>query len=192
MAVTTSQVTTSANGDLALNPNGTGGVKFTKLATAAMPVGVKADGTIQHFKISELVAGGLLTSTDTIMVQKTSETTTKKSTLAEVLAGAGGATLASFSVTTGTASNGGTLSYENTSGVFTFQPASLSDLGGLTTSSLSVTTAAASGGGSLSYDNTTGVFTFAKSLAYTGTNGIGFATGSTTALEVKIISLTTR
>ena len=190
MAVTTSQVTTSANGDLALNPNGTGGVKFTKLATAAMPVGVKADGTVQHFKISELVATGTtLASTDTIMVQKTSETTTKKATLAEVLSGGGGLTASSLSVTTATtALDGGYLSYSN--GVFTFTPADLSSVGGIALTDLSVAAGTAVAGGSLTYSG--GVFTFGQSLDYTGTNGLAFVSGSTTQLEVNIISLTSR
>ena len=91
----------------------------------------------------------------------------------------------SLSVTTASASGGGSLSYNNTTGVFTFTPPSLSGyLTSITSSQvttalgytpyngstnpnnyitltgLSITTASASGGGSLSYSNTTGVFTF--------------------------------
>ena len=161
MAVTTSQVTTATNGDLALNPSGTGVVKFSKLATAAMPIGVTADGTIQHFKISELAVGSSLTSADTMMIQKSGETTTKKASISDIVTGGGGAKLTDLSVTTGAASNGGSLAYANTTGVFTFAPASLSDLGGIALADISVgANAAAAGGGALSYNSTSGVFTF--------------------------------
>ena len=66
--------------------------------------------------------------------------------------------LGSFSVTTGSASSGGSLSYDTGTGVFTFAPADLSSVS--TLSSFSVSSASATGGGSLSYDNGTGVFTF--------------------------------
>ncbi len=62
-----------------------------------------------------------------------------------------------LSVTTGAASGGGTLGYNNATGVFTFQPADLS--GAIALTDLSVTTAAA-GNAALSYNNSTGVFTF--------------------------------
>ena len=66
------------------------------------------------------------------------------------------ATTSSFSVTTNTASAGGSLSYS--AGVFTFRPALVSDLIALT--DLSVVSNAASGSGSLSYSNLTGQFTY--------------------------------
>ena len=66
-----------------------------------------------------------------------------------------------LSVTTGAASGAAALSYNNTTGVFTFQPADLTLLDFAALDDFSVTTAAASGAGSLSYNNTTGVFTFA-------------------------------
>ena len=65
-----------------------------------------------------------------------------------------GTDLNSFSVTTGAASGSGSLSYNNSNGVFTFAPADIS------LSGLSVNTASPSLGGSLTYSNTTGVFTF--------------------------------
>lgn len=74
----------------------------------------------------------------------------------------GGIALTDISVTTGTASGGGSLSYSNTTGQFTFSPADLSSVsGGIALTDLSITTGAASGGGSLSYDSGTGAFTFA-------------------------------
>ena len=66
--------------------------------------------------------------------------------------------LTDISVTTGAASGDGALSYNNTSGVFTFNPADTGDLAAL--DDISVTTGAASGDGALSYNNATGVFTF--------------------------------
>jgi hypothetical protein len=69
--------------------------------------------------------------------------------------------LADISVTTGSPSGAAALSYNNTTGVFTFQPADLSLLDFAALDDFSVTTAAASGAGSLAYNNTTGVFTFA-------------------------------
>jgi len=66
-----------------------------------------------------------------------------------------------ISVTTGSPSGAGALSYNNTTGVFTFQAADISALDFAALDDFSVTTASASGAGSLSYNNTTGVFTFA-------------------------------
>ena len=69
------------------------------------------------------------------------------------------------------------LSYDNTSGTFTYTPPDLTSYIGLT--GLSVTTASSSGGGSLSYDNTTGVFTYTPpdfSGSYLSTSG-GTLTG---------------
>ena len=79
-----------------------------------------------------------------------------------------------ISLSTGTASGNGSLSYNSTSGAFTFAPADLSnystfdgDYNSLTNKpsivtlgNLSATNAAASGGGSLTYDSGTGTFTF--------------------------------
>jgi hypothetical protein len=59
----------------------------------------------------------------------------------------------------GAASGDGSISYNNTTGVFTFTPADTSGLAALTNISVGAE-GAASGGGSLSYNNTTGVFTF--------------------------------
>ena len=90
--------------------------------------------------------------------------------------------LTNLSVTTGSASGGGSLAYANGSGVFTFVPPDLSsyltNLSGQDTddlsegstnvyftsararTSVSVTSASASGGGTLTYANGSGVFTF--------------------------------
>lgn len=64
-----------------------------------------------------------------------------------------------ISVTTGAGAETSALSYNNSTGVFTFTPNTTADLTAL--DDFSVTTASASGAGSLSYNNTTGVFTFA-------------------------------
>jgi hypothetical protein len=66
--------------------------------------------------------------------------------------------LSDLSITTGATGETSALSYNNTTGVFTFTPVETGDLIGLT--DLSITTGAASGAGALSYNNTTGVFTF--------------------------------
>ena len=65
-----------------------------------------------------------------------------------------------LSTTTGSASGGGSLAYDNTSGVFTFAPAD-TQTDAEVRALLSTTTASASAGGSLAYDNSSGVFTFA-------------------------------
>ena len=79
-----------------------------------------------------------------------------------------------ISLSTGTASGNGSLSYNSTSGAFTFAPADLSNYSTfsgdyddltnkpsiVTLGNLSATNAAASGGGSLTYDSGTGTFTF--------------------------------
>ena len=82
-----------------------------------------------------------------------------------------------LSTTTASASAGGSLAYDNTSGVFTFAPA----IPGIALNELSVTTAAAAGGGALAYDNTSGVFTFTPtSIPVTSVNNITGAVTLTT------------
>ena len=72
---------------------------------------------------------------------------------------AGGVDLTAFSVTTNTASATPALSYDNTTGTFTYTPPAIS--GFISLSDLSITTAgSASGGGSLTYNSTDGTFTF--------------------------------
>lgn len=88
----------------------------------------------------------------------------------------GGIALTDLSVTTATASGGGSLSYENTTGAFTFTPADLSSAGGgIALTDLSVTTTTASSSGSLAYNSGSGVFTFSpvahQSYALLTTNG---------------------
>lgn len=67
--------------------------------------------------------------------------------------------LTDLSITTATDGETSALSYNNTTGVFTFTPVVISDLIGLT--DISVSTLTNSGSGSLTYNNATGVFTFA-------------------------------
>ena len=68
----------------------------------------------------------------------------------------GGIELTDLSTTTASANGGGSLTYDNSLGVFTFTPPDLSPY--TTFQSFSVSTNTASGGGSLSYSN--GTFTF--------------------------------
>ena len=71
-------------------------------------------------------------------------------------------------VVSDTPAGGGDLSYDSTTGVFTFTPAVE---GSFTKASLSVTTSsAASGGGALVYNPSTAVFTFTPADAYTKAN----------------------
>ena len=81
-----------------------------------------------------------------------------------------------LSTTTASASAGGSLAYDNTSGVFTFAPADLSTKIALT--DLSTTTASASAGGSLAYDNTSGVFTFAPAIPGIALNELSVTTAA--------------
>lgn len=80
--------------------------------------------------------------------------------------GGGGITLAQsragISVTTGAASGGGALAYDNGTGVFTFNPSTNSGGGGgIALTDLSVgTEGSALGNGAMSYNNSTGVFTY--------------------------------
>ena len=93
--------------------------------------------------------------------------------------GGTGISLTDLSVSVATAGTAN-LSYDNTSGTFTYTPPDLTSYIGLT--GLSVTTASSSGGGSLSYDNTTGVFTYTPpdfSGSYLPTSG-GTITGDLT------------
>jgi hypothetical protein len=102
----------------------------------------------------------------------------------------GGLTLASFAISTGSATGGGSLSYNNSTGLFTFRPADLSSyLTGITgaqvttalgytpitRASLSVTSASANSQFStLSYSNTTGIFSFTPfQLAAATTSTLG-------------------
>ena len=64
-----------------------------------------------------------------------------------------------ISVTSATAAESSSLTYNNTTGVLTFTPVDIEDLAAL--DDFSVITASASGAGSLSYNSTTGEFTFA-------------------------------
>jgi len=72
------------------------------------------------------------------------------------------ALLSSLSVgAEGTASGDGAISYDNTTGVFTYTPPTPAGIGATTLTSFSVgTEGTASGDGAISYDNTTGVFTY--------------------------------
>ena len=73
-----------------------------------------------------------------------------------------------LSVTTAAASSGGALSYNNSTGAFTFTPADTSSFGNASLNSFSVTTNTASSGGALSYNNSTGVFSFTPAVTFDG------------------------
>jgi plastocyanin len=121
-------------------------------------------------------------------------------------AGGSGISLSDLSVTVAAASGNGTLSYNNTTGIFTFTPPSLGSFitlnsisasgdisynnstgvisfnnstGYITRTGISVTQAAASGNGSLVYSNSTGVLTYTPpdlSSVSGGTASNSFAT----------------
>ena len=145
-AVSVTQASASGTGALAYD-NGTGVFTYTP---PVVPTG----------DITDVVAGlGLSGGGSSGAVTLALDTTS--STFVDGVEGV-------LSVTTGTAVSGGSLAYDNTSGVFTFAPSTGIDL-----DELSVTTAAAAGGGALAYDNTSGVFTFTPtSIPVTSVNGI--------------------
>ena len=88
-----------------------------------------------------------------------------------------GLSLSGLSVTTaGSATAGGGLSYNNSTGVFTYTPALDT---GIALSDLSVTTNSASGSGGLSYNNSTGAFTFTPP-DLSGSSGIALSDLSVT------------
>lgn len=129
MAVQTSKVTTASNGTLQLDPNGSGAVQLTKLAGSGnQPVGVDNNGNTQKFLPSTTAARGTAAGSDIIMVQAAGATAVTQTTVTALVTaggggGSGGIPLTALSVSTeatGTAT--GALSYNNTSGVFTFTP----------------------------------------------------------------------
>jgi hypothetical protein len=73
--------------------------------------------------------------------------------------GSSGIALTDLSVFSNSPSGNGSLTYNNSTGVFTFTPAD-ANAGGIGLTALSVTSNSPSGNGSLTYSNTTGVFTF--------------------------------
>jgi hypothetical protein len=93
--------------------------------------------------------------------------------------GGSGIGLGDLSVTVASASGNGTLSYDNSTGIFTFTPPSLSSF--ITLSSISVEQATTpSGNGSLVYSNSTGVLTFTPPDLSSG----GSASNSFTTIAV--------
>ena len=90
MAVQTSRVTTSSNGTLQLNPNGSGKVRFNKLSGSNnQPVGVDNNGDTKKFKILELGAG-TPTGTDFVMIQANGGSTVTKCTITDLVTAGGG------------------------------------------------------------------------------------------------------
>jgi hypothetical protein len=93
--------------------------------------------------------------------------------------GGSGIGLGDLSVTVASASGNGTLSYDNSTGIFTFTPPNLSSF--ITLSSISVEQATTpSGNGSLVYSSGTGVFTFTPPDLSSG----GSASNSFTTIAV--------
>ena len=117
--------------------------------------GSSAGGSSTVFAITNPTANRTITFKDaTGTVAFTSDIPTDNSSLSN---GANYITLTNLSSTNASASGGGSLSYNNTNGTFTFTPPDLSAKIELT--DLSVTTAAA-GSAALSYNNANGTFTF--------------------------------
>lgn len=74
--------------------------------------------------------------------------------------------LTDLSVTQNAASGAGTLSYSNTTGVFSYTPPTAAGLGAISLTAISVgAEGTPSGDGSLAYDNETGVFTYTPPTA---------------------------
>ena len=119
--------------------------------------------TISGYGITDAapLASPALTGTPTAPTAGSGTNTTQLATTAFVQAAVtsgSGIALTDLSITTASASGGGGLGYNNTTGVFTFAPADISSF--TTLSSLSISTTSASGSGSLSYNNANGVFSF--------------------------------
>jgi len=70
-----------------------------------------------------------------------------------------GVALTDFTVTSQPASGNGSLTYDDSTGAFTFTPPDISNAG-IALTDLSTTTGTSTGGGSLAYNNSSGVFTF--------------------------------
>jgi hypothetical protein len=70
-----------------------------------------------------------------------------------------GVALTDFTVTSQPASGNGSLTYDDSTGAFTFTPPDIGNVG-IALTDLSTTTSTSTGGGSLSYNNSSGVFTF--------------------------------
>ena len=137
-----------------------------------------------------LALGEIAYETDTLKI-KFGNGSSNWAALSYATQGAGGGlTLASLAVTIGTVTGGGSLSYNNSTGMFTFRPADLSSYltsinsSQVTTalgftpiqrSSLSVTSASANSQFStLTYSNTTGIFSFTPfQLAAATTSTLG-------------------
>ena len=159
MAVQTSSITTAANGNLSVSPNGTGQVVISPLGGSNnQPVGVDNVGQLYQFNITDLAAG-TPAGTDILMMEIGGNQ--EKVTAQQLVDASNAINLTGLSVTQNAASGAGALTYTNTSGVFTYTPPTIGGLGGIGLAALSITTAATgTATGGLAYDNTTGIFTF--------------------------------
>jgi len=119
--------------------------------------------TISGYGITDAapLASPALTGTPTAPTATAGTNTTQIATTAFVqTATSGSIQLTDLSISTASASSGGALSYNSSSGVFTFTPADTSSFGNASLNSFSVSTTSASGGGALTYNNANGVFSF--------------------------------
>ena len=115
------------------------------------------------------LASPALTGTPTAPTASSSTNTTQIATTAFVQTEiADKIEFTNLSVTTAAASSGGALSYNNSTGAFTFTPADTTSFGNASLNSFSVTTNSPSGSGALSYNNSTGVFSFTPAATFDG------------------------
>lgn len=89
MAVTTSQITTGSNGNLSLDPNGSGKVRLNPLANSGnQPVGVDNNGDSKKFLVTELNSA-TAASNSNVMIQTPGGSTVQKSTIGQIVSGSG-------------------------------------------------------------------------------------------------------
>lgn len=192
MTVQTSSVTTAANGNLSLTPNGTGGIVASPLSGSGnRPVKVNNAGLMSLFSPSDLTAG-TPTATDVVMVDIGG--VPRKTDLQGLVNVTDAINLTDLSVTTastGTATGG--LAYNNATGVFTYTPVSAAASGGIALTDLSVTTASTkTQSGALAYNNTTGEFTYTPVEYNNGTASLTGLTLTGPTFKINLPSLPDR
>ena len=89
MPVTTSQITTSSNGNLSLDPNGSGKVRLNPLASSGnQPVGVDNNGNAKKFLVTDLNSS-TPASDSGVMIQASGGATVQKSTISQLVSSSG-------------------------------------------------------------------------------------------------------